>query len=120
MKTVLVVADQATSRELVRVALEHSGYAVREAHNSQEASRIARQGVPDLIVIDWHIPGMGAPEAIGQFHGDDSLKGVPVMALTAGAAQADHDRAIAAGFSSCLSKPVHLNRLRKEVERLLR
>jgi two-component system phosphate regulon response regulator PhoB len=118
MKSILIVGGQATSRELVRVGLEHAGYAVREAPNSAEALESA--DLPDLIVLDWQVPGLSAAEAIGQFHGDTRLKHVPIMALTAGALQADHERAIEAGFSSCLSKPVHLNKLRKEVERLLR
>ncbi len=120
MKTVLIACDHATGRELVRVALEHSGYAVHEASGASEAISSAHRTRPDLIILDWHLKGHEAQNTIGEMRRDPQLAEVPAMALISSALQADHDRAIAAGFSGCLSKPIHLSSLRKEVERLLR
>ncbi len=120
MKTVLIACDHATGRELVRVALEHSGYAVREAAGARKAIISAHQARPDLIILDWHIKGQEAQNAISEIRRDPQLAGVPAMALISSTIQADHDRAIAAGFNGCLPKPIHLSSLRKEVERLLR
>lgn len=120
MKTILVASDQATGRELVRVALEHFGYAVHESGDGPAAISSARQIEPDLIILDWHVAGSNTLATIRKIRQDPQLARIPVLALTAGAVQADHDRALAAGFSGCLPKPVHLSGLRKEVERLLR
>jgi len=119
MRTVLIASDHATGRELVRVALEHSGYTVHEAA-ANEAVSSAHQIQPDLIILDWHIKVTETPSIIVEIRRDPQLADVPVMALIASTLQADHDRAISAGFNGCLSKPIHLHSLRKEVERLLR
>jgi len=120
MKTVLVADDKATSRELVRIALEHSGYKVFEASDGLEAMTNARNHVPDLIILDLHMPGLDGFGVIEQIRKDARLAAIPVMALTASAMQGDRERAMAVGFNSYLAKPIHLSSLRKEVEHLLR
>jgi two-component system, cell cycle response regulator DivK len=119
MKKVLVADDRATSRELVRVALEHQGYLVYEAADGAEALSSARDLRPDLIILDLHMPGLDGFQVIQEIRRDPHLSAIPVMALTASAMQGDRERALAVGFSSYLAKPIHLNNLRKEVERLL-
>jgi CheY-like chemotaxis protein len=120
MKTVLVADDKATSRELVRTALEHYGYKVYEASDGLEAMSNARDLVPDLIILDLHMPGLDGFGVIQQIRGDARLAAIPVMALTASAMLGDRERALAEGFTSYLAKPIHLSNLRKEVEHLLR
>jgi CheY-like chemotaxis protein len=119
MKKVLVADDRATSRELVRVALEHCGYLVYEAGDGGEALNSARDLRPDLIILDLHMPGLDGFGVIQEIRRDAQLSAIPVMALTASAMQGDRERALAVGFSSYLAKPIHLSSLRKEVERLL-
>jgi CheY-like chemotaxis protein len=119
MKKVLVADDRATSRELVRVALEHSGYLVYEAADGGEALNSARDLRPDLIILDLHMPGLDGFGVIQEIRRDPQLSAIPVMALTASAMQGDRERALAVGFSSYLAKPIHLSNLRKEVARLL-
>src|SRR5579871_1675239 len=119
MKTVLVADDKATSRELVRVALEHSGYKVLEASDGLEAMTNARNFLPDLIILDLHMPGLDGFGVIEEIRRDAQLAATPVMALTASAMQGDRERALAIGFTSYLAKPIHLSNLRKEVARLL-
>lgn len=120
MKKVLVADDKATSRELVRVVLEHCGYLVYEASDGIEAMNSARDILPDLIILDLHMPGLDGFGVIQKIRRDTQLAATPVIALTASAMQGDRDRALSVGFSSYLAKPIHLSNLRKEVERLLR
>jgi CheY-like chemotaxis protein len=119
MKRVLVADDKATSRELVRIALEHCGYLVYEASDGGEALNSARELHPDLIILDLHMPGLDGFGVIQELRLDKELASTPVMALTASAMQGDKERAMAAGFTSYLAKPIRLARLREEVERLL-
>jgi two-component system cell cycle response regulator DivK len=119
MKKVLVADDRATSRELVRVALEHSGYLVYEAANGAEALNSARDFRPDLIILDLHMPGLDGFAVIQEIRRDAELTAIPVMALTASAMQGDREHALAMGFTSYLAKPIQLSNLRKEVARLL-
>jgi CheY-like chemotaxis protein len=119
MKKVLVADDRATSRELVRVALEHAGYLVYEAADGGEALTSARDLRPDLIILDLHMPGLDGFAVIEEIRRDEQLAGTPVMALTASAMQGDREHALEAGFTSYLAKPIQLSNLRKEVARLL-
>ena len=119
MKTVLVADDRATSRELVRTVLENTGYSVIEASDGLEALRNARQSKPDLIILDLHMPGLDGFGVIQELRRDKEFAATPVMALTASAMQGDRERALSAGFTSYIAKPIRLSLLRTEVERLL-
>lgn len=119
MKTVLVADDKAASRELVCAVLERSGYCVAEAGDGLEALRNARQLKPDLIILDLHMPGMDGFGVIEEIRRDRVLAATPVMALTASAMQGDRERALSAGFTSYVAKPIQIGALRSEVARLL-
>jgi CheY-like chemotaxis protein len=119
MKTVLIADDKATSRELVRTVLEKSGYTVVEASDGVEALRNARASKPDLIILDLHMPGLDGFAVVREIRLDHDLALTPVMALTASAMQGDRERAISAGFTSYIAKPIQLSMLRSEVERML-
>ncbi len=119
MKTVLIADDKATSRELVRTVLEKSGYTVVEAGDGIEALRNARESKPDLIILDLHMPGLDGFGVVREIRLDKDLAATPVMALTASAMQGDRERALSAGFTSYNAKPIQLNALRSEVERML-
>jgi CheY-like chemotaxis protein len=119
MKKVLVADDKATSRELVRTVLEKCGYQVFEAGNGLEALDQARQIHPDVVILDLHMPeldGFGVVEALRR---DQQFATTPVVALTASAMMGDRERAMAAGFTGYLTKPIRLSALRREMERLL-
>ncbi len=119
MKTVLIADDRATSRELVRTVLENSGYSVTEASDGVEALRSARELKPDLIILDLHMPRLDGFGVIREIRRDLILSATPVMALTASAMQGDRERALSAGFTGFVAKPIQLSALRSEVERLL-
>jgi CheY-like chemotaxis protein len=119
MKTVLIADDKATSRELVRTVLEKAGYAVVEASDGIEALRNARESKPDLIILDLHMPGLDGFGVVREIRLDQELAATPCMALTASAMQGDRERALAAGFTAYIAKPIQLSMLRSEVERML-
>ncbi len=120
MKTVLIADDKPTSRELVRTVLENSGYAVVEASDGVEALENARDSKPDLIILDLHMPRLDGFAVIQELRRDAQFASTPVMCLTASAMQGDRERALAVGFTGYISKPISLQFLRSEIERLLR
>jgi len=120
VKKILVADDRAVSRELVRNVLESSGYEVIEAGDGVEALELTRLEHPDVIILDLHMPrldGFGVIEALRR---EDEFAAVPILALTASAMVGDRERALAAGFTGYVAKPIRLAALRSEVERLLR
>lgn len=119
MKKVLVADDRETSRELIRTILEESGHTVFEAGDGEEALRGARQLRPDLIILDLHMPLLDGFEVLQQLRQDQSFHTTPIVALTASAMQGDRERAMALGFTSYIAKPISLQALRLEMQRLL-
>ncbi len=119
MKKVLIADDKASSRELIRTVLEYAGYEVYEAADGQEAIEIARATLPDLILLDIHMPRLDGYGAVREMRRADRLKNIPIVALTASAMHADRDRIMKAGFTAHITKPVNLAVLREEVARLL-
>ena len=119
MKRILIADDKPNGRELVRMVLESSGYAVTEASDGVEALRYAREIQPDLIILDLHMPGIDGFGVIEELRRDPSFAKTPIMALTASAMQGDRERAMAAGFTGYVTKPIRLAALRSEVARLL-
>ena len=119
MKKILVADDKATGRELVRTVLARCGYLVIEAENGIVALELAHREKPDLIILDIHMPGLDGFGVIKELRADGLFSDTPVIALTASAMQGDKQRAILAGFTGYISKPVSLAVLRAEVQRLL-
>lgn len=119
MKRILIVDDKATSRELLRTVLEKNGYVIFEAADGGEAIEKARAENPDLILLDLQMPVRNGYEVLHELRQDPRYTTLPIIALTASAMQGDREKALAAGFTAYLTKPVTLAHLRDEVQRLL-
>ena len=119
MKRVLIADDKATSRELLRTVLEKDGYSVTEAADGIEALQRARDALPDLIILDLHMPGLDGFAVVQELRKEAQFAGTPIIALTASAMQGDRERAMALGFTGYITKPIRLAMLRSEVARLL-
>lgn len=119
MKRILIVDDKATSRELLRTVLEKDGYTILEAADGDEALQKARTENPDMIMLDLQMPVRNGYEVLTELRQDFRYATLPIIALTASAMQGDREKALAAGFTAYLTKPVTLAHLRDEVRRLL-
>lgn len=119
MKRILIADDRATSRELLRTVLERQGYAIIEASDGEEALQKARTEAPDLILLDLQMPRRTGYEVLLELRGDPRNAALPIIAITASAMQGDRERALAAGFTGYLTKPVALAQLRSQIHSLL-
>ncbi len=117
---VLVADDKPAGRELVRTVLENCGYSVVEAADGMEALQQARATHPDLIILDLHMPYLDGFGVLSELRCDAGFASTPILALTASAMQGDRERAMSAGFTGYITKPIKLSDLRSEVDRLLR
>jgi two-component system cell cycle response regulator DivK len=118
MKTALIVDDSIESREFLREVLETSGYTVFEAADGEEAVRTAVNATPQLIICDIQMPLLDGYAAISRIRHHPVLRATPVIALTAYAMPGDREKALAAGFTSYLSKPIRISDLRAELVRI--
>lgn len=120
-KSVILIADdRASSRELLRTVLERANYQVLEAEDGEQALAQARNGHPDLILLDLQMPGLDGFGVLAELRADPQLKDLPVLALTASAMRGDREKILAAGFTDYLAKPAGPDILRETVARMLR
>ena len=120
MRTALVVDDDAGSRRLLSRWLEEQGWAVIEAACGTEALDCSLSGGLDLVLVDIRMPGTidGLRTAV-VLHENPKLRHVPILAVSASPQETFRHRALAAGCSGFLSKPVNFQHLRDEIARLL-
>ena len=114
--TILVVDDNAVSRELLRELLEPSGHVVLEAINGADALDLIRRRTPDLVFLDLQMPVQDGFDVIRELRNDNRFQKLPVVAVTASAMIGDRERAIAAGFDSYIAKPIDLSEVELQVE----
>jgi CheY-like chemotaxis protein len=119
MKHIAVIEDNPDNRLLVRVILEPT-YAVTEYETGFLALDGLRQQRPDLVLLDVSLPEMDGTEVLRRIRADPTLRGLPVIALTAHAMAGDRERLLAAGFDDYVAKPiVDESLLLGAIERLL-
>ena len=118
-KRILIADYLAHSRELIRIILESEGYEVVEARDGAEAIAKTREHLPDLILLDLQMPIVDGFNVISILRSDRQFARIPVVALTASAMHGDRERAIEAGFTKYIAKPVPIAVLRAEVANLL-
>ncbi len=107
-KLVLIVEDNEKNRKLERDVLQYKGYATQEATNAEDGIRMARERLPDLILMDIQLPGIDGIEALGRLRGDPATCDIPVIAVTASAMKQDRDRIMEAGFDDYQRKPLDI------------
>jgi CheY-like chemotaxis protein len=104
--TVLVVEDNSMNMQLVEYLLEEGGFAILKASSGEEALVLTTETMPDLILMDIHLPGMDGLSVVRALKNDPRTEKVPILALTAHAMRGDRDRFIEAGCDGYISKPI--------------
>ena len=119
MKRILIAEDRPPSRELMRAVLESAGYEVFEAVDGDDAIKTAFNTPIDLVLLDLQMPKADGFAVVSRLRSDSRFANTPIVAVTASAMHGDRERALSAGFSGYIAKPVDLNVLRSEVRRLI-
>jgi CheY-like chemotaxis protein len=117
--TILIVEDNENNRNLLKDILIFHGYEVTVAFDGQEGVFLARELLPDLVLMDIQMPGMDGMTAGQILKGDPATSGLKIIALTSFAMQGDREKFLAAGFDDYLSKPINTRELSGLVQQWL-
>jgi two-component system phosphate regulon response regulator PhoB len=105
MAKVLIADDQPTMRQLVRLTLESGHFEILEAPDGDAALELARRELPDLVFLDWTMPGMAGVDVCRALRDDPATEGMRIVMLTARSQPSDRDHARAMGADDYITKP---------------
>jgi two-component system, OmpR family, phosphate regulon response regulator PhoB len=118
--TVLVVEDEPQIQELVAVNLEHIGHKVLRAASAEEAEAAIRRALPDVLVLDWMLPGESGVAFARRLRADERTRELPILMLTARAMEQDKISGLEAGADDYLTKPFSPKELAARIKAVLR
>ena len=118
--TVLVVEDEPQIQELVAVNLEHSGHKVVRATSVEEAEAAIRESLPDVLVLDWMLPGESGVAFARRLRSNERTRDLPILMLTARAMEQDKISGLEAGADDYLTKPFSPKELAARIKAVLR
>ncbi len=119
-KCVLIVDDEAAIREMIRVALEMSEFECLEAANAQEAHAHIIDHKPDLVLLDWMLPGTSGVELLRRLKREELTKSVPVIMLTAKGELDNKIQGLDVGADDYITKPFAPRELMARIKAVLR
>jgi twitching motility two-component system response regulator PilH len=119
MARILVVDDSPTETEAFRTVLEKNGHEVLNAENGADGVAVARQELPDLVLMDIVMPGLNGFQATRQLTRNPETKNIPVVIVTTKDQETDRVWGKRQGASGYLVKPVSENHLLSEISSLL-
>jgi CheY-like chemotaxis protein len=105
-KKILIIEDNLFNLELATDLLEANGFAVSSAQTAEEGLRLALKLLPDLVLMDFSLPGMDGLTATKHLKADPETRHLAIVGLTANAMKGDEALALAAGCDGYLTKPI--------------
>jgi len=118
-KRVLVVDDEIHIVHVVAIKLRNNGYDVITANNGAEAFELACREDPDIIVTDFQMPVMTGLELVRNLRGNEKMRGIPVILLTARSFAISQEQQDELQISECISKPFSPKELLGSIEDIL-
>src|ERR1051325_2003867 len=119
MTRILIVEDNQANRDLLVYLLQAFGYELLIAIDGERGLELAQRERPDLILCDIQLPGIDGYEVARRLKGDLTLKGIPLLAVTALAMVGDRERILSAGFEDYIAKPIRPERFIAKMEPFL-
>ncbi|MFO1357189.1 phosphate regulon transcriptional regulator PhoB [Plasticicumulans sp.] len=119
-KRILIVEDEQPIREMITFALGAAGYTTVEAADARAALALIAERVPDLILLDWMLPGASGLELARRLKKDELTRDVPVIMLTARAEEEDKIHGLESGADDYVTKPFSPRELAARIKAVLR
>ena len=119
MATILIVEDNELNMKLFHDLLEAHGYKTLQTRNGIDAIALARKHKPDLIVMDIQLPEVSGLDVTKWLKEDDSLRHIPIVAVTAFAMKGDEERIREGGCEAYVSKPISVSRFLDTIRELV-
>jgi CheY-like chemotaxis protein len=118
-KTILIIEDNLLNLELATELLEAHGFVVASAQAAEAGLRMARELLPDLVLMDLGLPGMGGLGATADLKADPATRHLTVVGLTARAMKGDTEIAFKAGCDGYLTKPIDTRTFIESIQRFI-
>jgi CheY-like chemotaxis protein len=118
-KTILVVEDNPLNMKLVKGLLKIGKYHMLEANDAEFGIQLIRKRQPDLVLMDIQLPDMDGLAATKILKEDPSVKNIPIVALTSYAMQGDKEKALEAGCTGYIAKPIDTRKFLETVSQYL-
>ena len=120
MSEVLVVEDESAIAELISINLRHAGFEVTIAANAEQAQAAVDGVLPDLVILDWMLPGQSGLALAKRWRAEQRTRDLPLIMLTARADEGDKISGLDAGADDYLTKPFSTNELMARIRAVLR
>ncbi len=117
---ILVIEDEPAIQELLALNLAQAGHNPIRALSVEQAQQLMRDMQPDLIILDWMLPGMSGIEFARRLKSDEYSKGIPIIMLTARGEEADKVRGLDVGADDYVTKPFSPRELTARIKAVLR
>ena len=118
--SILVVEDEPAIQELLRINLENAGFSVRAAENAESAYEQIREALPDLILLDWMLPGQSGLAFARSLRGDARTRELPIIMVTARSDESDRVAGLEAWVDDYVTKPFSPRELKARIKSVLR
>lgn len=118
--TILIVEDEAAIQELITYNLQQAGYETVGADNAEKAMAVIKAALPDLILLDWMLPGMSGIEFARVLRRDDRTRPIPIIMLTARTQELDKVAGLEMGADDYITKPFSPRELIARINAVLR
>jgi two-component system phosphate regulon response regulator PhoB len=117
---ILIVEDEADIREMLQLPLGKAGFMLEEAADVRSAQTLIFNRLPDLILLDWMLPGMNGVEFARQLKKEDRTQQIPIIMLTARGEESDKIRGLEVGADDYVTKPFSPRELIARIKAVLR
>jgi two-component system phosphate regulon response regulator PhoB len=118
--TILIVDDEPDIREVIRFTLEASGFRVREAGHAEDARKLLQDENPDLILLDWMLPGCSGLELARQLKQNAQTRAIPIIMISARGEEDDRIRGLERGADDYIIKPFSPREMVARIQVVLR
>lgn len=119
-KKILLVEDELAIREMIKFAFNKSDFTLLEVEDAERAQMMILKEYPDLILLDWMLPGISGLELAQRLKKDDASKEIPIIMLTARGEENDRIRGLDAGADDYVTKPFSPRELMARIKAVLR
>ena len=117
---VLLVEDEEAIREMVNFSLTRAGFEVTEAADASVAQALIGQQIPEIVLLDWMLPGISGIDLVRRWRQDSRTQNVPIMMLTARGEEEDKLRGFDIGVDDYMTKPFSTQELIARIKAILR
>jgi two-component system phosphate regulon response regulator PhoB len=117
---ILVVEDEPAIQELIAVNLEHAGHHVIRAKDAEGALGLVKDALPDLLLIDWMLPGISGVALARQLRQQERTRQIPIILLTARSSEQDKVTGLESGADDYVTKPFSPRELLARIKSVLR